>query len=154
MNALLPDAIGPATAVLLIGISYFTSATTAVFGLGGGIAMLAVMAPVVPLGALIPVHGLVQLGSNAGRALVLWRQVDRKLLGLFLAGGIIGAVAGSFLVVSVPRSVHLVGLGLFVLAMVWLPLPAGGRIGPARRRSRQRPCPPSSPCLPARPARW
>jgi hypothetical protein len=39
------------------------------FGIGGGAALLAVMASLVPPAALIPVHGVVQVGSNLGRAL-------------------------------------------------------------------------------------
>ncbi|MHA1189959.1 MAG: TSUP family transporter, partial [Alphaproteobacteria bacterium] len=54
---------------------------------------------------------------------------DRHLLAVFVAGGVVGTLAGSQFVVSVPRSIHLVGLGLFVLAMVWLPRPKAGHPG-------------------------
>ncbi len=129
ISSLLPETVSPGMALLLLAASYFASATSAVFGIGGGIAMLAVMAPIVPIGALIPVHGLVQLGSNIGRAAVHWRRINRGLFAIFLAGGLVGAAIGSFALIAIPRSVHLVGLGLFVLAMVWLPLPKRGRIG-------------------------
>ena len=68
---LLPEGLAPAVAALLVVASSFTSALTAAFGLGGGIAMLALMGLFVPVAALIPVHGAVQLGSNTGRA---WHQ--------------------------------------------------------------------------------
>ena len=49
LTALLPDAISASVAALLIAASFFTSAFTAAFGLGGGVAMLAL------LGAFLPV---------------------------------------------------------------------------------------------------
>ena len=69
--ALLPEGLGVAAATLLVVASFFTSALTAAFGVGGGVAMLALMGLFVPVAALIPVHGAVQLGSNTGRA---WHQ--------------------------------------------------------------------------------
>ena len=67
----LPLGLGIAPATLLTVASFFTSALTATFGLGGGVAMLALMGLFVPVSSLIPVHGAVQLGSNSGRA---WHQ--------------------------------------------------------------------------------
>ena len=64
----LPEGIGPVVAGLLIVASFFTSALTAASGVGGGTLMLMLMGMFVPVAALIPVHGAVQLGSNTGRA--------------------------------------------------------------------------------------
>ncbi|MEM8689778.1 MAG: sulfite exporter TauE/SafE family protein, partial [Pseudomonadota bacterium] len=64
-EALLPPAIEPVWAALLIAVSAVTSFVTASLGLGGGVILLAVMALIVPGPAIIPVHGAVQIGSNA-----------------------------------------------------------------------------------------
>ena len=75
-----------ASAALLVVASFFTSALTAAFGVGGGIAMLALMGLFIPVAAVIPVHGAVQLGSNSGRA---WHQranVRMEVAGPFIAG--------------------------------------------------------------------
>jgi uncharacterized protein len=64
----MPEGMEPATAAILIFASFFTSATTASFGLGGGVTLLAMMSQFVPVADLVPVHGLVQLGSNTGSA--------------------------------------------------------------------------------------
>jgi uncharacterized protein len=84
--ALLPEGLGSAIAVLLIVASFFTSALTAAFGVGGGIAMLALMGLFIPGAALIPVHGAVQLGSNTGRAWHLRVHVRRDIFAPFIAG--------------------------------------------------------------------
>ncbi|MDY0191288.1 MAG: hypothetical protein RBR22_11190, partial [Desulfuromonas sp.] len=56
----------PVWAVLvLIVTACLTSAMTAALGVGGGVLLLAVMSMLLPAAAIIPLHGLVQLGSNA-----------------------------------------------------------------------------------------
>ncbi len=60
----LPPGVDAFTATLLIVISFFTSAMTAAFGIGGGVAMLGALAGTVPPAVIVAVHGLVQLGSN------------------------------------------------------------------------------------------
>ena len=59
-----------AIALLLIAVSFMTSAFTAAFGIGGGVAMLGALAGTVPPSVIIAVHGLVQVGSNVGRTYV------------------------------------------------------------------------------------
>ena len=86
-SAVLPDAIAPGVAFLLVGASVFTSAITAAFGVGGGIVMLLLMSLFMPVSALIPVHGVVQLGSNAGRAFHLRRAAAPMMMIPFAIGG-------------------------------------------------------------------
>ena len=61
----LPTALTVIDAVLLVIASLATSFLTAAFGIGGGFTLIALMA-LLPPAALIPIHGIVQLGSNAG----------------------------------------------------------------------------------------
>ena len=90
--ALLPAGIGPGVAVLLVVASFFTSALTATFGVGGGIAMLMLLGLYVPVAALIPVHGAIQLGSNTGRTWHQRRHVRWSVASPFLAGSLVGAI--------------------------------------------------------------
>ena len=71
----LPGGISEGVFWLLTGASFISSFITAAVGIGGGGLLLAIMAVLVPTSALIPVHGLVQFGSNAGRVLVFLRSV-------------------------------------------------------------------------------
>jgi uncharacterized protein len=129
--ALLPDGIGAGIAALLIVASFFTSALTAAFGVGGGVAMLALMGLFIPVAALIPVHGAVQLGSNTGRAWVQRAHVRRDIAVPFLAGSLVGAVAGAFFVVQLPDALLKLVLGGFILAITWTKIPGFDRLGAA-----------------------
>jgi len=95
LSHLLPAGLGAGTAALLVAASFFTSALTAGLGIGGGVALLSVMGYVLPVAALIPVHGVVQLGSNAGRALVQRAHIGWAVILPFLAGSAAGAAAGA-----------------------------------------------------------
>lgn len=117
--SLLPAELLPAEALLLILTAGFTSMLTAAMGIGGGLLLLAVMGQVVPPSALIPLHGLVQLGSNANRALLMRRHIDWRMLGLFAAGALPGALLASQVVVQLPLAFIQLGIGLFILWLVW-----------------------------------
>lgn len=126
--SLLPAGIEPWVAALLVVASAFTSAITAAFGIGGGLAMLALMGLFVPVAALIPVHGAVQLGSNSGRA---WHQrayVKLDIAKPFIAGSVVGAILGVFLVVQLPDALLKLVLGGFILLLTWAKLPGIDRL--------------------------
>lgn len=125
----LPPELGLAQAILLVSVSGFASLMTAVLGIGGGLLMLAVMAQVVPVASLIPAHGIVQLGSNANRAAMLRRHIDWQIVSVFLVGGLLGAVAASFLVVQLPLVMIELTVAGFILFMVWGPKPSNHVIG-------------------------
>jgi uncharacterized membrane protein YfcA len=120
---LLPDTIPGLVAALLIAASLFTSAITAAFGVGGGMVMLVVMGLFMPVSALIPVHGIVQLGSNAGRAWHLRAHASLPVMVPFVLGGIAGALLGGSVVIELPDTALKLVLGLFVIAITWVKLP-------------------------------
>lgn len=131
LEALLPTGMGPGVAALLVAASFFTSALTAAFGVGGGVAMLALMGLFLPVAALIPVHGAVQLGSNTGRA---WHQRGNVRLDVakpFVAGSIVGAVIGALLVIQLPDALLKLVLGVFIIAVTWLKIPGLDSLGKA-----------------------
>lgn len=115
MDALLPEGLGAGAASVLVLAAAGTSFLTAAVGLGGGVALLAVMGLLVPPALLVPVHGIVQLGSNAGRAALLARSVSRAALGPFLAGAVVGVAAGGWLVALVPPAAVQGAVAAFVL---------------------------------------
>lgn len=121
MSGFLPPELAVAEALLLILTAGFTSMLTAAMGIGGGLLLLAVMGQIVPLTALIPVHGLVQLGSNANRALMMRRHIDWRMAGLFAAGAIPGALLASRVVIQLPLATIQLCIGLFILWLVWGP---------------------------------
>ena len=77
---LLPGDLAPWLALVLLGLSAVTSFISAAFGLGGGMVLLAVMATILPATALVPVHGVAQIGSNISRAAVMVRHIHLPVL--------------------------------------------------------------------------
>lgn len=116
-----PESIPMWAIFSLITFSFVTSATAATIGLGGGVAMMGAMSSVMPVNVLIAVHGLVQLGSNTGRAILRWKYIDWRLLAKFSAGAVIGSLAGGIFFVNMPEKILMVGLGAFILWMTWGP---------------------------------
>lgn len=100
-------------------------------GVGGGVAMLTLLGLFVPVAALIPVHGVVQLGSNTGRA---WHQrahIRRHIAGPFIAGSLLGAAAGAYVVVQLPDAVLKLVLGGFVITVTWARFPGAATLSHA-----------------------
>lgn len=86
--------------------------------------MLAMLSYFMPVAALIPVHGAIQLASNSGRVFVQRRFVDWRRATPFVAGTLVGAAAGAVLVFRLDESVMKIALGLFVLILNWVSFPA------------------------------
>jgi uncharacterized protein len=101
-------------------------------GAAGGLLLLAIMASVLPPTVLIPIHTVVQLGSGVTRSLMMWRYVMRGTLAPFVVGAVIGAAAGAKIFVALPITVLQGILGVFILAVTWMP--KLGRVGAERSR--------------------
>ncbi|GBD42871.1 hypothetical protein HRbin40_00331 [bacterium HR40] len=110
-----PAEVTASTAALLVGTSFLTSLLTAALGLGGGVLMLAILASLLPPPFVVPLHALVQIGSNCGRAVLLWRHVATPLVLRFAAGTLFGVTLGSLVVLRLPEDGLRLVLGLFVL---------------------------------------
>lgn len=108
----------------LLAVSFASSFITAAFGIGGGAVMLAVLATLLPAAAIVPVHGVVQLGSNAGRAAILARHMRLDLLGPFAAGAVAGIILGGSVVVQLDAGWIQAGVGAFILWSVRFRPPA------------------------------
>ncbi len=115
----------------LVLLAAVTSLITAAVGAGGGVILLAVLALAVPPAAIIPVHGMVQLGSNLNRALMLWRHIDLRTLAWFAPGVALGAWLASVLLVDLPLATIQLCIAAFILLLVWGPALPGRALGPA-----------------------
>ncbi len=117
----IPEAVPLWAAVLVVFSSFFTGAITAAFGLGGGLALLAVMSAVFPAAAVVPVHGAAQAGANAGRFYFQRKEVVWPIVLWFSLGGLIGAAIGGRLAVETPVWLLRGGVGAFVIWTLWGP---------------------------------
>ena len=101
--------------LILTLAAFITAMITAVAGLGGGILLLAVMALFLPITAVIPIHGVVQLVSNFTRTLKLLPHVRKDIIYPMT----IGMLAGSVLAVMLIQQInHSEVFYLFIAAMI------------------------------------
>ncbi|GAB2794918.1 hypothetical protein GCM10027040_21590 [Halomonas shantousis] len=118
----------------LVLLAALTSWLSAAAGIGGGTLLIISMAQLMPAAALIPVHGMVQLGSNLGRATMTWRHIDWFRIATFIPGALLGALLATWLLIRLPEAVLEFSIALFVLLMCWgppLPARSTGRWGTA-----------------------
>ncbi len=118
---LLPAELMPWQALGLVALSFLTSLMTASVGIGGGLVLIAVMVSFLPPVIVLPVHGLVQLGSNAGRAYLLRGFLRKDILLWFTAGGVVGIIVAANTFVALPVVLLEAAIALFVLFSVWAP---------------------------------
>jgi len=118
-----PPGMSAESAGFLVFCSALTSLLTATAGVGGGVLLFAIMAWLMPLTAVIPVHGAVQIGSNVGRLLIMARSVQISILLPFLGGSAIGGALGAVVVVQLPPTAMQIALGGFILWMAWMKPP-------------------------------
>ena len=116
--------LGWPIALTLISMSFLGSFITVAFGIGGGQVMLAVFATLLPAAAIIPVHGLVQLGSNVGRATLTRRHIEPGVPWVFGIGAAAGVILGTMFFVQLDPAIILIGVGLFIIWSILLRPPA------------------------------
>lgn len=130
LSEYLPGSISPLVAGMLLLASLVTSLVTASMGAGGGVILLTLLSLWMPPLAVIPVHGMVQLGSNCGRAIMLWKHIHWPTIRWFLPGVAIGVVAGGLLLVRLPEPIWQLIIAMFVLYLCWGPPLPRRAVGP------------------------
>jgi len=107
--------------LLLILAAFCSSTVTAVLGVGGGVLLISVMPLFLPPLAVVPIHGVVQLASNASRSLFAWQQVSWGIVRPFVVGLLLGCLAGGRTVRAVPSGFLPIPLACFILILTWAP---------------------------------
>jgi uncharacterized membrane protein YfcA len=126
-----PDVTGWLFAVL--SAASFGGAFIAVtMGVGGGVFLLAVMAMFFPPAILIPLQGIVTLGTGASLIVLMWRHLLRATLLPFTGGAILGAALGARIFTVLPTALLQGLIGGFILVLAWLPRLSGSGTGAKR----------------------
>lgn len=107
---------------VLVGVSFLTSLMTAAIGVGGGIGLLAVMPQFLPISAVVPVHGLIQMVSNGSRFAFDYKHAKIEILPRYVIGCLSGAAIGYFFIGHFPEKYLSLILGIFILAITWTKL--------------------------------
>lgn len=90
---------------------FITSTLSGVFGMGGGLLLMAFYASVLPVPEAMVLHGATQLASNGFRAALLARHVVPRVCLSYLAGALLGVAACAVLRVEIDRPHLFVALG-------------------------------------------
>ena len=109
--------------VILLVSGFLGSFLSAALGVGGGSFLIVVMADILPPLALIPVHGIVQLGSNASRAVLTRKHRQNRVVGWFLCGAVAASLMAVFLLSSMNPTWIPLMVSLFILWLCWAPMP-------------------------------
>jgi uncharacterized membrane protein YfcA len=97
-----PDEVSLLTGWSIVALAMVTAMIGAMFGLGGGTILLAAMAILLPPVAVIPVHGVIQIGANSGRALLMFRHIRYRPLLPFAIGTGLGSIASGLMIFEFP----------------------------------------------------
>lgn len=116
--------LDPLVVVGLLATSFVASFITVALGIGGGVLLLSIMASLLPVTALIPVHGIIQIGSNFGRVIILSRHIHWPPVIFFALGSALGVALGGVVVVDLPAPFIQIGIGCFVIWSVLSKPPA------------------------------
>ena len=65
-----------------------------------------------------------QVGSNAGRTLIMRKYIDRTTLGVFVLGTLAGVILGGLVVVELPPPIVQMAVGAFILWTIFFKPPA------------------------------
>ena len=105
----------------LCGVSFIGSLIAASLGLGGGLLNLAAMTLFLAPTVLIPIHAVVQIGSNGFRAFFMRRDILYSVIPAFAIGTLVGSFIGGKALFAMEIWVLQAILGVFVLYATWAP---------------------------------
>jgi len=109
------------TELLLATITFLTSMISAVVGFGGGVMLMAILVSlsVLPINALIPVHGLTQISSNLSRAYFGYKDIQYEVIPKFLLGSIIGISLFTGILTILSLEYVPLFIGSYILLSLW-----------------------------------
>ena len=107
-------------ATVILATTLITSFISGIFGMAGGIILMAVLVALVSVAMAMIIHGAIQMFVNGYRAFLLRRSIDWHVFGHYCIGAVAG-IAALFFVSWTPdkRALYLL-LGLTPM-LVWLP---------------------------------
>lgn len=105
-----------------IGAAALATATlSGIFGMGGGMILMGILAMSLPIAAAMILHAVTQLGANGYRALLLARHIRWAIAARVGGGGLAAVALFWWLQLAADRAVVLVALGALPLAVLALP---------------------------------
>ena len=124
--SVIPVELSEFTFYFLIFVSMVTSFITAAFGIGGGAVLIGLLALKLPPFALLPIHGIVQIGSNFGRTVIFIKEIKKDVLIPFTLGTILGSSLGGTFFIQIDPWLLQLSVAMFILWSVFGKIPAIG----------------------------
>ncbi len=112
-------------ALILLSVAA-TATLSGVFGMGGGMILMGILAATVPLATAMILHGIVQLGANGFRAILLARYIRWRIFAAVAVGAVV--VLAAFVWLQWRLEVDAVFLVLGAIPLVALTLPPALRL--------------------------
>ena len=107
-------------AAIILAITLVTSFISGVFGMAGGIILMAVLITLVSVATAMIVHGGIQMFANGYRAFLLRKSIDWRVVSYYCVGAAAGITALFFASWTPDKRALYLLLGLTPM-LVWLP---------------------------------
>ncbi len=106
---------------IIVAGSFLAALANAAFSAGGAMIILAVTSTVLPVGAIVPIHSTLLIGSTSSRTLLFWRHIDWKIAVPFLAASLVAVAIGARVYVELPETIIAAAISVVMLVAIWLP---------------------------------
>ncbi len=107
----------------LFVVALVASTISATLGVAGGLVLLSALTFFFPLTVAIPLHGAAQVLSNVGRVVSHYRDTEWRIALRFIILVVPGALLGVQLIKHANPWMLEGALGVFILALLYVPLP-------------------------------
>jgi len=114
------DLLDPLAWIIIIG-SFFSTAISSAFGVGGGFIMIAVLSAILPISAMVPIHSVMMIGLSLSRTWFFRKDIRWSIVIPFVPGAAIGAYFGTRLYVGLPEVFVASAIAILLLLAVWMP---------------------------------
>lgn len=104
---------------LLVAV-FFTSLLSGIFGMAGGLVLLAILLAILPVGTAIAVQGAIQIVANGSRAWFSRAFIDWRVLGFICLGLLTAGIALFILRYTPDLTTVYIAIGLLPV-LVWIP---------------------------------
>ncbi len=108
-------------ALLLIASTLFTAFISGLFGMAGGIILMGILVHLLPVGAAMVLHGIIQLVSNAWRAWLWRKHLRRDIFLLSFAGSILVLILFTLVQFMPDKTMVLIVMGLLPFMQYAMP---------------------------------
>lgn len=106
---------------VLAASTLVTAFISGILGMAGGMILMGVLLAFLPLPAAMMLHGISQLASNGGRALMLRNEVDWRVFRGYVVGAALALGLFAATSIAVGKAAALIAMGLTPFAALLLP---------------------------------